>query len=147
MSSQFSCKCCGHCCEGKGGIVMSRKDRERLAAHLGLSVEDMIAQYGEYANGKVRLQVGSNEKCVFFVQGTGCGVHVAKPDICRAWPFFRGNLLDPQSLALAKDFCPGIPASMSFEAFREEGLAYLRNEGLCTTEQDAPRALFIEDLE
>ena len=28
----FSCKMCGHCCKGKGGIVVSPSDLKRLCA-------------------------------------------------------------------------------------------------------------------
>ena len=48
----------------------------------------------------------------------------------RAWPFFRGNLLDKESFAMAKDFCPGIKREATHEAFVREGLHYLRTESL-----------------
>ena len=63
-------------------------------------------------------------------KGQGCGVHEGKPAICRAWPFFRGNIEDPASLALAKDFCPGIAPEVRHAEFARQGLAYLREEGL-----------------
>ena len=33
----FNCRMCGHCCEGRGGIVVSPTDLARLAAHMGLA--------------------------------------------------------------------------------------------------------------
>jgi len=126
----FQCAGCGHCCEGRGGIIVSPFDLDRLAGHLGLSPGVFRSTYGEEYAGKLRLRVDDRGLCVFYVQGVGCGVHVAKPDICRAWPYFRGNLIDSESLALAKDFCPGIPKDIPFETFVAEGLAYMKEHGL-----------------
>ena len=38
----FDCRRCGHCCHGEGGIVLTSRDRARLAEHLGLDVEGFI---------------------------------------------------------------------------------------------------------
>lgn len=125
----FSCVQCGRCCEGGGGIVLSAKDLKRLAAFLRLSKEDLIKEYGEYSGGKLKIRQGADGFCVFF-KGSRCSVHEGKPDICRAWPFFKGNLLDSASFAMAKSFCPGISQSASFEEFSDRGCAALIEEGL-----------------
>lgn len=38
----------------------------------------------------------------------GCSIHLAKPKVCRLWPFFPSILKDPAALAEAKEGCPGI---------------------------------------
>lgn len=126
----FECHKCGHCCEGRGGIVLSPKDLARLAEFLQITPEDAANSYGEVVNGKLRLQAGEDGNCIFLSPGNGCAVHEGKPDICRAWPFFRGNLEDPASLAMAKDFCPGINPDISFQNFVKEGIKQLVAEGL-----------------
>jgi hypothetical protein len=126
----FECRKCGQCCEGRGGIVVGPKDASRLAAWLGLSVKSMAEKYCEMSRGKLVLTIGSDGFCIFFRAGQGCGVHPAKPDICRAWPFFRGNLEDPESYAMARSYCPGICRESSHEEFVREGRAYLRDNGL-----------------
>ena len=74
-------------------------------------------------------------------------MHIAKPDICRAWPYFRGNLIDSESYALAKDFCPGIPQEQSHEAFVRQGLSYLVRENLAGSFlADEAAALQVSDL-
>lgn len=130
MASQFDCKCCGHCCEGSGGILVSPREVERLCLFLNMPCEAFKEQYTEEANGKLRLCTSKSGFCVFFTEGVGCGVHEAKPDVCRAWPFFRGNLIDPVSLELAKDYCPGIPKDMKFDDFVNEGVHYLHEADL-----------------
>lgn len=130
VKSAFACKRCGKCCEGKGGIVLSEKDLERLAAASGTSRAETIAAYAEISNGKLRLRVGPDGRCVFFKTGSGCSVHADKPDVCRAWPFFRGNLVDEISFEMAREFCPGIDAAVSHADFAREGMEYLVRNSL-----------------
>ena len=126
----FQCRMCGHCCEGRGGIVVSPADLTRLAAFLHLAPEEAVKRYGEHSGGKLKIRTGDDGRCIFFRDGQGWGVLEGKPAICRAWPFFRGNIEDPASLALAKDFCPGIAPEVRHAEFARRGLAYLREEGL-----------------
>lgn len=126
----FNCQKCGHCCLGRGGIVLSVRDLARLAQYLGLSEEEVVRNYAELANGKLKIRPRADGYCVFFKAELGCGVHEGKPDVCRAWPFFRGNLIDRISLDLARDYCPGIRADADFETFGRAGLAYLEANGL-----------------
>lgn len=117
---------CGSCCEGKGGIVLGPRDLARLATHLRLSQTEVIDKFGQSSGTKIRLKNGDDGFCIFFAKEKGCAVHTAKPDICAAWPFFKGNLVDKESLHMAKTFCPGINPDISHEDFVEEGMAYLK---------------------
>ncbi len=144
MIQAFDCKRCGHCCHGEGGIIMTPKDRQRLADHLGLPVEKMVEKYSETVNGKIRLQSREDGYCVFF--NDGCGVHPGRPDICRAWPFFRGNLIDEMSWEMIQDYCPGINKEAGHKQFVIQGKEYIRAEGLRQHDPDvAPNALITDD--
>ncbi|WP_031479231.1 YkgJ family cysteine cluster protein [Maridesulfovibrio frigidus] len=144
MIQAFDCQRCGHCCQGEGGIIMTPKDRQRLADHLGLPVEEMIQKYSENVNGKIRLQSREDGYCVFF--NDGCGVHPGRPDICRAWPFFRGNLIDEMSWEMIQDYCPGINNEAGHKQFVIQGKEYIRAEGLRQHDPEvAPNALITED--
>ncbi len=137
----FDCQMCGHCCEGRGGIVLAAKDRARLAEHLGLEVDAFLERYAEELNGKLVLRVNADGFCVFF--GKGCSVHQAKPDICRAWPFFRGNLVDELSWRMAQEYCPGINPAAGHAEFVRQGLAHLASNRLLDSAEDVdgPAAL------
>ena len=126
----FDCKMCGHCCEGSGGIILGPSDLARLSAHLGMEPEVVVQRYAEQVNGKLRIRNGNDGRCIFFCEGRGCGVHAGKPAVCRAWPFFRGNIEDAASLALAKEYCPGIRPEATHAEFVREGMETLRREGL-----------------
>ena len=132
--SLFHCRQCGHCCEGRGGIVVSPADLARLAAFLELPEETVAERYGEVTGGKLKIRNGEDGRCIFFRVGTGCAVHAGKPAICRAWPFFRGNIEDPLSLAMAKEFCPGIDPQAAHGDFAHAGRAYLAEEGLLASD-------------
>lgn len=140
----FSCQQCGQCCYGAGGIVLADHDARRLSRFLNLELDDFLDRFAEFVADKYRLQVGDDNYCVFFKNG--CQVHEAKPDVCRAWPFFRGNLQDPDSLEMAKEYCPGIRKDADFAEFAAEGRAFLQREGLVRhdTRADA-RALCLDD--
>lgn len=143
-NTAFDCRMCGHCCEGKGGIVVSPSDLQRLCDFLRMKAEDIIEAYGEYVNGKLKIRCGDDGYCIFFRQGEGCTVHEGKPSICKAWPFFRGNIEDAESLTLAKDFCPGINPAISHDDFAREGRAYLEKEGLlASNSQNEANALIL----
>ncbi|WP_235893894.1 YkgJ family cysteine cluster protein [Oceanidesulfovibrio indonesiensis] len=142
--SVFSCAMCGHCCEGEGGIVLSRNDTARLAAHLGMTPHAFLEKYSMKQGAKRHLVSNGEGACVFFKAGAGCTVHSARPDVCRAWPFFRGNLMDPSSLEMAREDCKGIRRDVSHEEFRRCGVAYLLEHGLASEAPDAGNALNLD---
>lgn len=133
----FECQKCGQCCEGKGGIVLNKRDLARLAAFLNLNEEEFKQNFCEISAGKLKISSGGDGYCVFYRQNRGCAVHEIKPDVCRAWPFFRGNLEDPQSLAMAKTYCPGIAQTAIFSEFVAHGLRYLEENALISDDSAA----------
>lgn len=139
----FECQRCGHCCQGRGGIILTPRDIARLAAHLGIAPDDFISEYAETVSGRIRLKTGADEYCIFY--NDGCGVHPGRPDICRAWPFFRGNILDRASWEMIQDYCPGVNASAGHEEFARQGRAYLESLDARGLGQDAPAALKIPE--
>jgi len=142
----FDCKMCGHCCLGEGGIIVSPKDLQRLCEHTGMTPEVFSEEYCEVKNGKLRIRVRDDLYCIFFELDKGCAVHEGKPDICRAWPFFRGNVVDSESLYLAKDFCPGIRQDIEHADFAKQGRDYLAEEGLLASDASCEaRALILDD--
>ncbi len=126
----FDCRMCGHCCEGAGGIIVSPDDLVRICEYLNVSSEEFSNKYGIVRNEKLTVRTGDDGFCIFFVQDKGCSVHEGKPNICRAWPYFRGNMIDEDSLFLAKDFCPGINPEVAHKDFVQAGEDYLQKNNL-----------------
>lgn len=131
MKPAFECRRCGHCCAGEGGIVLSPSDAARLAAHLGLALDAFLAAHTEAKGRLPRLRTGPDGYCEFYDASLpGCGAHLARPDVCRAWPFFRGNLLDEASWAMIQDDCPGVDPAAGHARFTAQGREYMRGNGL-----------------
>nr|WP_321514198.1 YkgJ family cysteine cluster protein [uncultured Pseudodesulfovibrio sp.] len=140
----FDCRMCGHCCQGEGGIVMTAKDRTRLAEHLHISVEEMVDKFTHQRGGKLHLNVGEDNYCIFYKEG--CGVHPGRPDICRAWPYFRGNLIDELSWQMIQEYCPGVNPKAGHEEFVRQGREYLRKEDLLRYDPEtSPNALISDE--
>ena len=144
----FSCQRCGKCCEGRGGIVVGPRDLTRLSVHFGLPGEEVLARYAEMMGGKPTLKVGDDGFCMFFKEGRGCTIHPARPSVCRAWPFFRGNLIDEVSFEMAREDCPGIRREASHAQFAHEGFRYLEDYKLrCHDIRTEGRAVIVEEHE
>ncbi len=135
-SPVFTCQMCGQCCRGAGGIVVSPKDLVRITRALHLTDEEFIARYGEWRGGKLQIRTGEDNACIFFREGSGCMVHEGKPDVCRAWPFFRGNIVDEDSFLMAREYCPGIDKNCDHATFAREGRAYLEKHDLLAHDRD-----------
>jgi uncharacterized protein len=138
-SLAFTCLRCGNCCQGEGGIVLTAMDITRLCSHLQLTVAEFSATCMETVGGKQRLRTKHDGWCLFFNEG--CSVHPAKPSVCRAWPFFRGNMVDASSWEMAQDACPGINAQVGHAQFVLQGREYLRNLELEEATDSGPNAL------
>ena len=138
----FTCRQCGQCCRGEGGIVLDQIDRQRLCTRFGMDEQAFLNLYAELRNGKTSLRTGPDGNCVFFHHAQGCTVHADKPHVCQAWPFFRGNMVDAESLAMAKDFCSGIRPDATHADFVAEGRRYLEQHRLARAgATDDPTAL------
>jgi uncharacterized protein len=141
---------CGECCRGTGGIVVTEREAERISAALGLTPDVFLERFTIPAGPKRLIASTPDGSCVFLHQ-SGCAIHGVKPDVCRAWPYFRGNLLDKESWTMAQDSCAGIVEEVGHEEFVRQGLAYLREHGLlkgtdARPEQD-PNALNVVDID
>ncbi|WP_045218781.1 YkgJ family cysteine cluster protein [Desulfonatronum thioautotrophicum] len=135
----FACQRCGDCCQGEGGIVLTEADVDRLCGHLGMEPSAFAAAYVETIGGKSRLRTSASGWCIFFTEG--CSVHPAKPAICRAWPFFRGNMVDATSWQMAQDSCPGINPEPGHLAFITQGERYLQSLEVEPNSDAGPNAL------
>jgi uncharacterized protein len=145
----FVCRMCGDCCRGTGGIVITPGEAWRISAHLHLDQQTFLDRFTLKIGDKRQIISSADGFCVF-LSDNGCAVHPVKPDVCRAWPFFRGNLLDESSWALAQDACQGIVSEVGHAAFVRQGLEYLKTHGLLREadglDEKVPNALKAGDI-
>ncbi len=138
---EFDCTRCGICCTGENGIVVDNsKDLPRLLDFFNIDIEELDQKYTKIHNNKRVLRSGDDKNCLFFDRSSGCKIHEARPDICRAWPYFRGNMLDSVSLEMAKSDCKGLLTKSRRENFKNEGIAYLLEHQLLKNVDDTSAA-------
>ncbi|MFP4037196.1 MAG: YkgJ family cysteine cluster protein [Desulfobacteraceae bacterium] len=113
----FSCRMCGECCRGEGGITITSEELERMASYLGISAEAFKRDFCVKNNGRLSIATGDDGFCSLYEQGKGCTVHPVKPERCAIWPFYPALLRDPAAWREAMDACPGINPECPFEEF------------------------------
>lgn len=144
----FHCQMCGHCCYGSGGIIVGTKDLSRLLTYFNMDENSFFEKYTKNINGKPCLIVGEDNFCFFFKKDKGCTIHEARPNVCRAWPYFRGNLIDGNSFEMAKEDCKGIVKTISHKEFAHDGFQYLIENNLIATDAKLDgRALIVRKEE
>ncbi len=145
MKEIFECKMCGNCCTGEGGIIVTIEEIKRISSYLDVEEREFIEKFlTKTPEEKYSIKIGEKGYCIFFDPHVGCTIHKVKPDICTAWPFFRGNLEDENSFLMAKEYCPGICRDIEFNKFREVGYKFLKENGLVKKDKSAPNALIIQ---
>jgi len=138
LENAFDCIMCGQCCQGEGGIVATPEEQKSMAGFLGLDLIAFQKSFIRCSGEKFFVQTNNDGQCLFFIPGRGCTVHPVKPRTCRAWPFFRGNLMDQSSFEMAREYCPGINRQVSFAEFTRQGLSYLEQEDLSRDRNPSP---------
>lgn len=106
---RFTCTGCGDCCTGGAGYVwVNGEDIAKMAAVVGVSVEDFEDEYVRRVGVRKSLIEYDNGDCVFFDnKSRKCGVYAARPRQCRTWPFWDSNIRTPEAWAETCQACPG----------------------------------------
>lgn len=126
---RFACKRCGNCCSGKGSVVVvTPREREAIARHLGMSVPEFetkharIAWYSERAGRPVGEAAADDDvvlvdhdetgDCEWLVRNadgtTACRVNAAKPDQCASYPFWPRIVGSREAWEAEGERCKGI---------------------------------------
>jgi len=105
---RFECQAgCTACCEQKGFVYLTEADLVRAAEFLGMTPSAFERKYVYRTRNRLRLRVPHDSTC-FFLNGTGCSIHPAKPLQCRAFPFWPELVESRREWQKAAHYCPGI---------------------------------------
>jgi Fe-S-cluster containining protein len=90
---RFACERCGNCCSGKGSVVVvTEREVEALARHLGVTPAEFRAQHTTTSMEDTVLVDREDGSCEWLERRedgtTSCRVNPAKPDQCRSYPFW-----------------------------------------------------------
>jgi len=81
---------------------------ERLAALLGMSLDEFGRSYLRRVGHRLSLVEKAGGDCVFWSAEVGCTVYSARPEQCRTWPFWPMNLEAVEDWARTARGCPGV---------------------------------------
>jgi Fe-S-cluster containining protein len=112
----FECTQCGTCCQGEGGIYLSREEIDRISHFLNLSQEKFLNKFCLRKNGKTYIHTREDRYCHFSQKGR-CSIHEVKPAPCRQWPFFPPMLIDQINWETARNSCPGLTLFHTLEEY------------------------------
>lgn len=127
MAKAFSCKVCGECCKGRGGIWVTWEEIKAMAQYLNIDGASFTQSYCEKKNGHYYIRekaVKGEVVCVFLQENGGCAVHPCKPLPCQLWPYWKGILSSEEDWQALMDVCPGLNPDVSFADFVKEGEIY-----------------------
>ncbi len=108
---RFQCQGSGKCCTSRGEfgfVYLTRTDRQKMAAHLGLKTRAFTLKYCSKTDGFFHLTENKKDPDCVFLKDKRCRVYEARPTQCRTWPFWPEVM---KAKAWKKDvvsFCPGV---------------------------------------
>jgi len=97
---------CGHCCEGRGGIVVSPADLTRLAAHMQQPPQQVAEGYCERIGGKLKIRCGDDGYCIFFIRAAAAAYTRANRPSAGPGLFFAAISKTRRALPWPKNFAP-----------------------------------------
>lgn len=110
----FSCKRCGHCCQGETTVSLDEKDQERMVTSLGMKRAEVEQKFWRVTGNIVQMKI-KDSHCVFYKDG--CSIHEGRPWRCAQWPLHPSILADENNLISISESCPGINRKISYQDF------------------------------
>ncbi len=104
----FDCKLCGDCCKGFGGTYVTHADIEKICSFLGSDPEHFKENYCDPSGSRFVLTLGKDGCCIFFDKEKQCTIHPVKPYMCRAWPFLKTIIKNPENWNVMSNSCAGM---------------------------------------
>ena len=107
----FECQQCGNCCSGpsSGYIWVTRAEIKFIADFLKIPVKQLRQKYLKRVGFRTSIiENPATRDCIFLKSSDGCAVYSVRPNQCRTWPFWPGNLTSPDARNTAVRKCHGI---------------------------------------
>ncbi len=104
----FECRLCGECCKGFGGTYVTDQDIIKIASFINADPETFVETHCDMSGSRPVLTLGPNGSCVFFDKEKQCTIHPVKPYMCRAWPYIKTIIKNPENWNAMAGACPGM---------------------------------------
>ena len=115
----FKCQECGACCKGFGGTYISEKDIEKISKQINVDPEIFLDKYCTMSGSRYVLAQGKDDNCIFYNQEKQCTIHPVKPYMCRAWPFIKTIISNPENWNTMANSCPGIKKDIEYDILKK----------------------------
>jgi len=105
LKGEFFCRRCGACCRIEGIVRLKDGDVAKIAAHLGMSEDDFIANDTDLAPNRqgLILKDRPDGACAMLDGQNRCRIYPVRPEKCRTFPYEWTN---DESTA----YCPALAA-------------------------------------
>ncbi len=104
----FDCQLCGQCCKGFGGTYVTRADIKNITEFIKADPDTFVATYCDMSGKRPVLTLNDRGTCVFFDPKKQCTIHPVKPYMCKAWPFIKTIIKNPENWDIMANSCPGM---------------------------------------
>lgn len=106
---KFGCTQCGKCCEGKLGIVLvNRREQERIASRLRMTVDKFNEIFTWSYDDHVRTLRTTDAGCIFYNPlNKLCQIYEDRPLQCRTYPMWIGNVGTQEAWERTSKVCEG----------------------------------------
>jgi Fe-S-cluster containining protein len=115
----FECQQCGDCCNGFGGTYVTDHDISRIASFIKARPDTFVIEYCDYSGSKPVLRRGMNGYCVFFNKEEQCIIHPVKPYMCKAWPYIKTIINNPENWNAMASACPGMKKDVPYKDLQQ----------------------------
>ena len=111
----FKCRQCGECCNGFGGTYVTDHDITRISSFIKAKPDTFVAEYCDYSGSRPVLTRGIDGYCVFFDKEKQCMIHPVKPHMCKAWPYIKTIMKNPENWNAMASACLGIKKNVPYK--------------------------------
>ncbi|MCD4744357.1 MAG: YkgJ family cysteine cluster protein [Desulfobacteraceae bacterium] len=115
----FKCMECGACCKGFGGTYISEEDIEKISKYINISLEIFLDKYCTMSGSKYVLAQGKDDNCIFYDKEKQCSIHPVKPYMCKAWPFIKTIISNPENWNAMAGSCPGMKKDIEHDILKK----------------------------
>jgi Fe-S-cluster containining protein len=106
IQASFKCHRCGRCCRLSDPIAITKRDAERIAGYLCITIDEFYAKFTFKTKRSDSGLSLISKPCIFYSEGVGCIIYSARPMTCRMYPaiaLFANEMLEDNN-------CPGMRA-------------------------------------
>ena len=100
LHDSFPCEMCGKCCH-QANITVMDEEVERIAKHLNMTSDAFIDEYLYRRDGLWLFK--KERKCRFLGENNKCTIWIARPEICRDFPYLVAKFMSRVYLSIVND--------------------------------------------